>query len=585
MFFSKSFSNKSVEKAVNWLRFLDMHLRDLLNIFETKYTEEIYDDFYEDRDKYRCFGHGCISVVLDYFFDGEPKHFKNYEKKAIIEAFNFGSNDGSAVYKNYSKSHLNFIQYKNLGEKWTKKFFIKNVVEEDLTFEEVQETYDSSLDDDDQIDLDNSIPPELELATDLQEEKNIDDDERKFNQIKSMFGNITKGNEKRFKLYQELFELQRNDNPIIYDKKNWDYLSKINFNNFDNEYSPEFKNKLNSFSPNLADRYLYQHKRINLSLLVPELIFNVLKMHGFPVEINSYIPSDEGFTKDSKYYPAYKKFPFFKLRDILEKNTINKNLDDWYYNWYYLNFSELGLEFPKYGRLIMSPNLSIIFQVNIKIADKNLNLYMSENDLSLLEKIQDEDLNDEKISKYDYLKIQDVRSAKHQIENKYDSYWLHTRLSTFTNGLYNNTYLKYEKVFDQQNKTKGSQNSEIDFNKIMLSLMDDIGDLNERFSVDQSIISKSSKKEEFYNENGSYYDDFDVEVFEKLNEYNFNLDINNLRKKCGFLPVSVELALILERMIAPYINEYKFYKKYNNLYSEIEDYNSIDISYHFRTKL
>ena len=119
----------------------------------------------------------------------------------------------------------------------------------------------------------------------------------------------------------------------------------------------------------------------------------------------------------------------------------------------------------------------------------------------------------------------------------------------------------------------------------MLSLTDDIGDLNERFSVDQSIISKSSKKEEFYNENGSYYDDFDVEVFEKLNEYNFNLDINNLLKKCGFLPVSVELALILERMIAPYINEYKFYKKYNNLYSEIEDYNSIDISYHFRTKL
>ena len=82
----------------------------------------------------------------------------------------------------------------------------------------------------------------------------------------------------------------------------------------------------------------------------------------------------------------------------------------------------------------------------------------------------------------------------------------------------------------------------------------------------------------------TYYDDFDIEVLEKLNDLNFNLDINNLKKKFGILPISVELALIIKRLIAPYINDYKFYKKYNDLYEDIEDDNSFNLAYRCKIK-
>ena len=93
-----------------------------------------------------------------------------------------------------------------------------------------------------------------------------------------------------------------------------------------------------------------------------------------------------------------------------------------------------------------------------------------------------------------------------------------------------------------------------------------------------------ASKKDFYEENGSYYNDFDIEVLEKLNELNFNLDINNLKKQYGILTKSVELALIIERLIAPYINDYKFYKKYNDLYEDIDDYNSFDLAYRHKIK-
>ena len=106
-----------------------------------------------------------------------------------------------------------------------------------------------------------------------------------------------------------------------------------------------------------------------------------------------------------------------------------------------------------------------------------------------------------------------------------------------------------------------------------------IGDLKDLFN-----LNNWRQKKDFYEENGSYYNDFDIEVLEKLNELNCNLDINNLKKQYGILPKSVELAIIIERLIAPYINDYKFYKKYNDLYEDIDDFNSFDSAYRHKIK-
>ena len=106
-----------------------------------------------------------------------------------------------------------------------------------------------------------------------------------------------------------------------------------------------------------------------------------------------------------------------------------------------------------------------------------------------------------------------------------------------------------------------------------------IGDLKDLFN-----LNNWRQKKDFYEENGSYYNNFHIEVLEKLDELNFNLDINNLKKQYGILPKSVELAIIIERLIAPYINDYKFYKKYNDLYEDIDDFNSFDSAYRHKIK-
>jgi len=142
-----------------------------------------------------------------------------------------------------------------------------------------------------------------------------------------------------------------------------------------------------------------------------------------------------------------------------------------------------------------------------------------------------------------------------------------------------NQFKIFQKAFNKLSESLDLEEHQKKLNEIELVLPKGIGNLNDLFN-----LNNRRQKEDFYEYNGSYYDDFDIEVLEKLNDLNFNLDINNLKKKFGILPISVELALIIERLIAPYINDYKFYKKYNDLYEDIEDDNSFDLAYRCKIK-
>ena len=142
-----------------------------------------------------------------------------------------------------------------------------------------------------------------------------------------------------------------------------------------------------------------------------------------------------------------------------------------------------------------------------------------------------------------------------------------------------NQYKKFQEAFNKLSKNLDLEEYQRKLYEIELILPKSIGDLKDLFN-----LNNWRQKKDFYEENGSYYNDFDIEVLEKLNELNFNLDINNLKKQYGILPKSVELALIIERLIAPYINDYKFYKKYNDLYEDIDDFNSFDSAYRHKIK-
>lgn len=593
MFFSKSYSDQSIKDAAKWLRYLEDNRSTLLNIYEAKYHSEItkYSKLThlgvfnaEKREAFKTlesFGNGSMMMVLNYFFDGDNKDFEKFSKESIILAFNygFGLNQGKSMYKKFSKNKMKLSDFHISGEDWVKDFFIPEVIKENLSIEEVEEKFSNDEYEDIENEDDEDYEDDDEDDNKEEDEEEYDYEKEKFNKIKSLLGNIKNNDDKRFKFYQDLFELEKNDNPKIFEEKNWKFLSSVNFDV--DITSEELDKKLNSFSPELLKIYKSQNYRVYFDFLIPELVFNLFKSQGFPVKITSFVPTDEGFSNESKSYPAYKDFSFFKLRDYLEINKVEEKFYDSYVSYYPFSFSKLGLKYPKYGRLILSSNLFFSSQVSMNISNKNVEIINIENNMSPLELLKADDTYEVKNPKYNYLKVQDIISINHQTENKYKSNFTLFSVDEVIdkNSLGYFQYKNFLETFNNLSKNLDFEEHQKKLDEIELILPKGLVNLSDLFN-----LNNSRQKEDFYEENGSYYDDFDLEVLEKLNDLNFNLDINNLKKKFGILPKSVELALIIERLIAPYINDYKFYKKYNDLYEDIEDYNSFDLAYNCKIK-
>ena len=155
MFFSKSYSDLSVKDSAKWLRFLEDNLRTLLNIHEAKYHSKItkYYEFQhlgvfnsEKKEAFRTlefFGNGSMMMVLNHFFDGNNKDFEKFAKEAMVLAFNFGFglNQGKSMYKKFAKNKMKLTDFHISGEDWVKEFFIPEVIEENLSIEEVEEKF------------------------------------------------------------------------------------------------------------------------------------------------------------------------------------------------------------------------------------------------------------------------------------------------------------------------------------------------------------------------------------------------------------------------------------------------------------
>ena len=155
MFFSKSYSDNAVQKSAKWIRFFNDNLNSLLSMHEAKYHSKITKFFSVqhlgvfDRQKkeaaiiMKTFVNGAMMSILNHFFDGKNKDFDKFAKEAIILAFDlgFGMNDGKSKFKSFMKDKMQLSDFKSSGENWVDKFFIPEVIKENLSMEEVEDKF------------------------------------------------------------------------------------------------------------------------------------------------------------------------------------------------------------------------------------------------------------------------------------------------------------------------------------------------------------------------------------------------------------------------------------------------------------
>lgn len=506
------------------------------------------------------FNAGVMIEICLHHFDGSDKDLIKFCLKAIKEGLFKGSMIAKGVKKVINNPSLEY----RIGRDWGKKFIERNIIK----VEGISKTssYQESEDDDESMDFEDDFEEDF-IDENIEEEELLNDEDDDDDKI---FKNVKKDNSIRFELYKDFFDLEVANNPTIFVKKNWDYLSSLNFRAFRRR---EIKDDINNHSENLNEAITdYYFPKFETIFLLPELMYNVCKSQGLDVEIEVQFPIDNETVKEGEVYPKLQSIPFFKFRDLV----INKKA---------ISFNDLNFNFPKYGRFYLSCNLFFNISINLLKNDFKRCIYNSEH--MLLHELSDNETksNDDllfksKITKYDEFKIQDIRSINQELKIKYrgrGQYSIGIARYLSDDEYYNEKYKNFKKVFDKLNDDYGFDHEDclFSFSNIPFRIT---GGVSADYVLDSYFFTNTEhERSEFYNKTGSFFDDFDFETLNQLNKKNFNLNIKNLKKGYGILPMSVQAALIIERQLAPYLNDEIYFDNFNDLYEEINDNNSYQI--------
>ena len=134
-----SYSKKAFNDAVTKMRSYNEKSEEFLTKFPPEKLEiflnnESYKNLYNTKfltnKKLQLeFGVGVMNSILNFYYDGGSLNFKEYSKKVITEAFNYGNfqkMDKDSFYYSFDKILKNGGLFVEIGELWSKNFFLKN---------------------------------------------------------------------------------------------------------------------------------------------------------------------------------------------------------------------------------------------------------------------------------------------------------------------------------------------------------------------------------------------------------------------------------------------------------------------------
>ena len=551
--FGNSYSNQAIEDAVYQVRYFDDNTETLLGAFPT----DNYDEFiliHRDNPMVRlAFGFGVVTAISNYYFDGKPKALDEFIKKVIIKSFNYGIllNEGKNVFKTFKKPEYRNSEYFFLGSRWARNNFIFEVIENHFDISEYLNSTDSDNHTNDEIEIDETFVPE-EIESELFEEE-VGINAYKLN------------NENRYKKYMELWEFERElpRSKVFSDDFIKDRL-KLDFKNIDFR---KIKNK--PFKEALVDFKFGED--LGLIFEIFGFVYHLLKDQGVDARIGVRTPCDPTDSKDILSYPDYERQPFFGL-----KNKILSN-DNCF------SFSMVPNDFPRFGRSIILSNLS--FKISIEYKDDEDEDWYSllSMGFTLASKFTTKQILNLKTENRNLYLAQELKSITTELNERYSNSGPYSkRLPDLIEDWKSESYFYKKDERDVYNHLMSHEKKYMDDDLIedalhlfetedfkIKSYAPGDSDWDYAFSIYTDL---NDRRKDFMNEHGWLYDDFEMAQLKRFFELGVPIDPSKLQKGLGGMPISLLIALRMERFFAQLGDNYYNDNEFENLLYEIDEY-------------
>ena len=382
--------------------------------------------------------------------------------------------------------------------------------------------------------------------------------------------------DKRYEKYLELWEFEQNrPQSKIFSEVFSDRISKLDFENFDFRKieEGEFKEALKlRFQEDLA-----------FILEIFGSIYHLLKDQNINAKIGFKVPCDPVVDDAITSYPEYIRQPFFGLKNKIIANENN------------FSFQMVGQNFPIFGRSIVHSNLSLNISIEFERYDDEFEIDdddfetngewsdLMELDLSIASKFTHEEILDKDFDSGSFYLAQELKSTSRELEHK------------FVNSGPNYFKRLPDLIEDWKSKDYHFKSDEREvYNHLMANqqeLTDD--DLqqdalyffnHEDFVVNThspsdinwdaifSLYSDSNKRRSKLNdEHGWFYDDFELEQLERFAKLGVPINPKQLRKGLGVLPVSIKIAMRMERLFAQLGDKHYVTNNFKDLLYKIDE--------------
>ena len=548
--FGSSYSNQAIEDAVYQVRYFDDNTETLLSAFPPDNDDE-FILIHRDNGKIKlAFGFGVISAISNYYFDGKPKALDEFIKKVIIKSFNYGilANEGKNVYKTFKRPEYRNSEYFFQGSRWARNDFIFEVIENHFDISEYLNSTDHT---NDEIEIDETFVPE-EIESELSEEE-----------VGVNAYNLNYEN--RYKKYMELWEFERElpRSKVFSDEFIKDRL-KLDFKNIDFR---KIKNK--PFKEALVDFKFGED--LGLIFEIFGFVYHLLKDQGVDARIGVRTPCDPTDSEDILSYPDYERQPFFGL-----KNKILSN-DNCF------SFSMVPNDFPRFGRSIILSNLS--FKISIEYKDDEDEDWYSllSMDFTLASKFTTKQILNLKTENRNLYLAQELKSITTELNERYSNSGLYSkRLPDLIEDWKSESYFYKKDERDVYNHLMSHEKKYMDDDLIEDALYlfetEDFkiksyapGDLDWDYAF--SIYTDlNDRRKDFMNEHGWLYDDFEMAQLKRFFELGVPIDPSKLQKGLGGMPISLLIALRMERFFAQLGDNSYNDIEFENLLYEIDEY-------------
>lgn len=382
--------------------------------------------------------------------------------------------------------------------------------------------------------------------------------------------------DKRYEKYLELWEFEQNrPQSKIFSEVFSDRISKLDFENFDFRKIEEGK-----FKEALKIRF---QEDLEFVLEIFGSIYHLLKDQNINAKIEFKVPCDPVLDDEPTSYPKYIRQPFFGLKNKIIANE-NK-----------FSFQMVGQNFPIFGRSIVHSNLSLNISIEFERYDDEFEIDdddfetngewsdLMELDLSIASQFTHEEILDKDFDSGSFYLAQELKSTSRELEHK------------FVNSGPNYFKRLPDLIEDWKSKDYHFKSDEREvYNHLMANqqeLTDD--DLqqdalyffnHEDFVVNThspsdinwdaifSLYSDSNKRRSKLNdEHGWFYDDFELEQLERFAKLGVPINPKQLRKGLGVLPVSIKIAMRMERLFAQLGDKHYVTNNFKDLLYKIDE--------------